>query len=227
MWTYEPLQDVAVTAQVRAPHGAGLVEMRVRSFQPLAPAALQHPATPAADAPSIRVHRVTRGRIPRPSAPAAVRFRDVGAEVERGEIDEHLIAVIPLVGDDFLNHHGVIVRRRGDRFQILGRCGDRVRDRGGVALIGALHGHADDRAGLQIHRVLRLVREVCATVLHLRDARIRIVGMSPLRVSTFLGTLPIEPREVRARRCLDARCLRQARQEVLIRFPRVTPHDAP
>src|SRR4051794_7219695 len=37
----EPLQDVRVAAQVRAPHRPGLVEMRVRTFQSLTALALQ------------------------------------------------------------------------------------------------------------------------------------------------------------------------------------------
>ena len=38
---------------------------------------------------------------------AAIRFRDVGPQVERRQIHQHLITVVPLVGDDLVDHRGL------------------------------------------------------------------------------------------------------------------------
>lgn len=51
--------------------------------------------------------------------------------------------------------------------------------------------------------------------------------MAPILIAALLRARPIEPRQIRPRRRLDARGLRQPRQKLLIRFPRVAPHDAP
>ena len=74
--------------------------------------------------------------------------------------------------------------------------------------------------------MLGLVRQVRPPILHLRDLRVGIVRMGPVVVRALLLPLPIEPRQIRARRRLDARGLRQLRQEVLIALARVAPHDA-
>ncbi len=74
--------------------------------------------------------------------------------------------------------------------------------------------------------MLGLVRQVRAPVFHLRDPRVGIVRMGPIVVRALLLPLPVDARQVRAGRRLDARRLRQLRQEVLIAFPGVPPHDA-
>ena len=51
--------------------------------------------------------------------------------------------------------------------------------------------------------------------------------MPPVCIAAFLRAFPIEPRQVGARRRLDAGGLRQPRQKLLIGFARVAPHDAP
>lgn len=112
-------------------------------------------------------------------------------------------------------------------FEFFGRLGQRLLDRRRVALIGALHGHADDRARLHVDGVLGLVGQVRAPVLHLRDARARVVRVLPITIAPFLGPLPIELGEVRARRRLDARRLRQPGEEVVIGLAGIPPHDAP
>ncbi len=214
MWTKRPLQDVRVPAEMGAPHATGLIEMSIRSFQSLTASPLQRHPSPAADAPPVRVDRVACRCLLLPPAAAPIRFGDVGAQVERGQIDEQLIAVVPLVRHHLVDHCGLPVRRGRHGFEFLGRRRDRVGDRGRIALIGALHRDAHDRAGGQVDRVLSLVREMYAPVLHLRDARVRIVRMSPVRVPAFLGALPIEAGQVRARRRLDPRGLREACQKV-------------
>ena len=87
----EALQDVRVASQMRAPHATGLIEMGMGSFQSLAASPLQRHPSPAADTPPVRVDRGAR-RLLRPPAMAAIRFGDVGPQVKRGQIDEHLLA---------------------------------------------------------------------------------------------------------------------------------------
>jgi hypothetical protein len=55
----------------------------------------------------------------------------------------------------------------------------------GVAVVRVLHGHADDRARLEIGRMLRIVSQVHASILHLTDLRGRIVRMRSIVVRTF------------------------------------------
>ena len=50
--------------------------------------------------------------------------------------------------------------------------------------------------------------------------------MRPVVVRALLLPLPVEPRQILARRRLDARGLRQRRQKILIAFARVPPDDA-
>src|SRR5579871_3913240 len=48
------------------------------------------------------------------------------------------------------------------------------------------------RPGLHIHRVLGLVSQMRATILHLGDARVRIVRMRPVFIGSLLGPLAIQ-----------------------------------
>ena len=66
-----------------------------------------------------------------------------------------------------------------------------------------------------------------AAVLHLCDFRIRVVRVSPLLVRRLLLPLPVKPRQVLRRRCLNAGSLRQAGQERRVVFTRVTSNDTP
>ena len=106
-----------------------------------------------------------------------------------------------------LGHHG---------FDLLGRGDQRLDARLCIAVVGVLHGDPDDRAGLQIDHMLGFVGQVGPPVLHLGDLRVGIVRIRPIVVRALLLPLPIEPRQIRARRRLDARGLRQLREEVLI-----------
>ena len=223
----EPFQDVRVAAQMDAPHATGFVEMRVRSFQPLAAAPLQRPPTHAADTPPVRVHRGARRRLLRPVPPPTIGLGNVSAQVERRQVQEYLITVVPLVGDDLVDDRGVFVRHGGHGFQLFGGRGHRLRDGRGVALVGTLHRDTHDRAGLQVDRVLGLVCEMGPPVFHFRDARVGVVWMPPLGVAAFLGAFAIEARQIRPRRRLDARGLREPRQKLLIRLAGVAAHDAP
>ena len=147
--------------------------------------------------------------------------------VEGRQIYQALIAVIALVGHHLVDHPGLVVGHRRGRFQVLSRRRQGLRDGRRVALVGALHRHADDGAGVQVDRVLGLVGQMRPAILHLRDAGLGVVRVPPLAVPALLRPLPIEPRQGRPRGRLDARGLRQLRQERLIRLPRIAPHDAP
>ena len=75
--------------------------------------------------------------------------------------------------------------------------------------------------------MLGFVGQMRPAIFHLRDLRIGIVRVRPVFVRGLLLALPIEPRQVLARRRLDARRLREPRQKLLIALPGVAPHDAP
>ena len=107
---------------------------------------LQGTPTRASNPSAVGVHRVARRRLRRPAAPAAVRLGNVGAEVEGRQIDEHPIAVVPLIGDHLVDDRGLAVGDGRHRFEILSRGGDRAGDRGRIALIGTLDGDTHNGA---------------------------------------------------------------------------------
>ena len=134
--------------------------------------------------------------------------------------------MIALVGNDLVGDRD---RRRGrlvDGDQLLDRFRQGLIDRRGVALVGALQRHRNDRAGLKIDGVLGLVRQMRAPVFHLRDAGIGIVRMCPVVIGALLLSLPIQTRQGRPRRRLDPRGLGQRRQKLVIALPGVAPYDA-
>src|ERR1019366_9206568 len=75
------------------------------------------------------------------------------------------------------------------------------------------------------HRVLGLVRQMRAPVLHLRNPRILVCRTLPLLVGRALLALAIQPRQVFTRRRRDARRLRQLAQKLLVTRARVPPHN--
>jgi hypothetical protein len=90
----------------------------------------------------------------------AIGFADVRANLQRLQIVNRLAALVALVGDDFLNHRDRAFGDLGNRFELLSGLRERFLNRGRVALVGALHRAADDRARLEINRVLGLVWQV-------------------------------------------------------------------
>ena len=98
----QSFEDVGVPAQMRPPHASGLVELGVGAFEAFATLALQGSAPCAADAAAIGVHRVSRRGRARPAPSAALGFGNVRAQIQRRQIHQDLVAVVPLVGDDFL-----------------------------------------------------------------------------------------------------------------------------
>lgn len=78
--------------EVRAPHRAGLVEMRKRSLDVLGAVASEPAATRPAQTPTIGVdERLCVGQVT-PAAAAPIGFGDVRAHAERVEIDEGAVA---------------------------------------------------------------------------------------------------------------------------------------
>ena len=96
----QPLQNVGVSAQVHASHAAGLVEMREGPLQALAAEPEQPQATRATNAPPIAIDRGLRLGLLLPVASPAIGLGDVTPDPHGFEVDERLIAVIPLVADD-------------------------------------------------------------------------------------------------------------------------------
>ena len=66
-----------------------------------------------------------------------------------------------------------------------------------------------------------------AAVLHLRDLRLRVVRILPLRVRQLLLALAVETDQLGPRRRLHARRLRQTPHELVVVLPTVKTHDAP
>ena len=171
----QSLQHVLVAAYVGAPLSTGLVQMRARTFQQF-PASAEEPfAARAADAPPIRIHRAPFSLLIRPGLAAAIGFTDVGANLQRLQIEHAGPAVVTLVRDELLNDGDLFLGDGCHGFELI--CGFRQRllHRARVPLIGILHRNADDRTGLEIDRMLGLVGQMRPAILHLRDLGVGIV----------------------------------------------------
>ena len=217
----QTLENVGVSTQVHAAHPARLVEMRVGAFEPLAALPQQPLPARATDPSAVGRHGLLGRRLALPVAPPAIRFRYVTAHAHLGELDQRLIAVVPLVGDDFGEPGG------RDHRQVVGGHREGLDQGGGVALVRVLHRDAHDGPGLQVHRVLGLVCEMRAAVLHLGDLGVRIMRVRPVVVRPFLLPLPIEPGQLGAGRRCDAGGLRQPGQPGVVGLAGLPPHDAP
>ena len=86
-------------------------------------------------------------------------------------------------------------------------------------------GDRHDRSGLHVYGVFGFVSQMRAPVFHLRDASVWILRVHPVLIRSLPGSLPIQLRQLLARRCLDVAFLRQPRQELLVTFSSVTPHN--
>ena len=118
----EALQDIAMSAQMRAPHPAGLVGMRKRSLDPLAAPAHQALAAGPPDAPTIRIDGRLGLRRLRPIAAAPIRLGDIRPDADGLQIHHDLITVIALVRDQRGERLGVV--HLGVRLLELVRRGD-------------------------------------------------------------------------------------------------------
>jgi hypothetical protein len=99
----QPLPDVGVPAQVHTPHAASLIEMSKWPFQALTAEPKQAQTAHATNAATIAIDRVAGPRVGFPVPSSSIGFGDVAADADGFEIDERLIAVIALVGDDFFD----------------------------------------------------------------------------------------------------------------------------
>ena len=75
--------------------------------------------------------------------------------------------------------------------------------------------------------MLGLVREMRPAVLHLGNLGVGIVRMGPVVIRAFLLPLPIDARQIGARRRPDAGGLGERRHKLLIAFAAVASDDAP
>src|SRR5690242_5065922 len=94
----QTFQDVLPASQMHSPHSSAFVEMFVPAFQLLAPLPQQEVPSPAADAPTIRIHRLLFDLLLCPALAAAVRLRTIGANISIGQGCDHCPAVRALVG---------------------------------------------------------------------------------------------------------------------------------
>ena len=145
----------------------------------------------------------------------------------RFELLKNRRAVVALIRDDFLQTSrmastGLLLNTRD-----LGLgLGEGLPQRGGVTLIRTLDGDGHDRTRGHIHRLLRLVGQMRAAILHLRDSGVWIRRTLPLLVRALLLPQPIQSCQGLPRWCPNPRRLRQAFQKLLIRLPGVPAHDA-
>ena len=222
-----------MAAHPHPPETSRLVLVSEGPLDQLPAASLESTTSVATNTPTIPIQRRLRSTLLRrsltrllvlPAASTTLRLRDVTANTKVVERHQRRIAVIPLVGNHLFDALGV----RLHRLHLLRRLRQRLRQRRRITFRRVLHRHRQDRSRLQIDPMLRLVGEMCPTVLHLRDLRVRVLWRHPL----FIRRLPALPRTVktrqlRPRRRRNARCLRQPTHERLVRFPRIPPLDAP
>src|SRR5262249_50666661 len=140
----QSFEYVLVPAHARSPEPTRFVEMRTRSLEQFAAFAEEPLAAVAADVPSIRIDRVPFGLLVGPRLWTAIGFADVSSNLQRLQIVYRGAAMIALVGDDLLDHHDGVGRDGGDCLELLGGFRQRLLNRRGVALVGALDGDAHD-----------------------------------------------------------------------------------
>ena len=104
----EALQDVGVAAQMGAPHPARVVEMRKRAFDPFAALAHQAAAASSPHPATIAIHRRPGLGILRPITSPPVRLGHVGPDTHGVQVDQGLIAVIPLLTDDLFQRLPIV-----------------------------------------------------------------------------------------------------------------------
>ena len=221
------LLDVLATAEVDSSHSAGLQAMSKGPFHQLASLAVEGSTSGALDPPTVPVDRLLLIFLAQPFAPSPLRFGDAAARPHALDGHERVVAVVPLVrhplsGRGFNRARTPLLQPR----QAQSRVKHRVVDRGGVARCAGIDRHRQDRAAVQVNRVLGLVSQVRAAVLHLRDLRVRIVGVVPIVVRALLRPLAVDSSQVGLRRRLDSRGLRKIHEEVLIALTRIATHQA-
>ena len=146
-----------MAAQMREPHPARVVEMRKRAFDPFAALAHQAAAAAAPHPATIARHRRLGLGSLRPITSPPVRLGHVGPDAHGVQVDQGLIAVIPLITDDLVQS-----LRTSTLACASSTCdGDGgLDDRRGVADISAVQCHRDNRTGLHVDGMLGFVRQM-------------------------------------------------------------------
>src|ERR1035437_5901260 len=219
-----------MSAQMRSPHSSRVVDMREASFQQFSPTPQQLFASLAPNASPVPIDRRLLPWFPPPLPTLSFRLRQIRPHSDLSEILHHRAAMIALVRHHLFQPvrvHPLISRWFLAHFlQLLRRLDERFLHRRRVSSISSLQRHRHHRSRLQIHRVLRLVRQVRPPIFHLRDPRILIVRVLPIFVRSLLLSLPVQPRQIFPRRRFDPRLLRQFRQKLRVALSAVPPHDA-
>ncbi len=131
-------------------------------------------------------HRAAGGVVAMPAQEAvALRRGDAGLPRAAVERLQRLAGMVALVGDQFGRRRRA--RRCLDRVEMPRGARQRARQGGGVAAIGGVHLGRDHRAGVEVDRVLRLVRQPRAAVLQPGDARGRIGRACPLGIGELVA----------------------------------------
>ena len=209
-----------MATQVGAAQSAGVIDMRKGALDVLAAAAHQPLPAAAAHPTSITIDRPLGLGRRRPAPPPAVGFREVGADADGLEREQRLIAVVALVADEIPWDRGL------RRLQLFARRQRRRQQARGVADVGPMQRHRDERPGFQIDGVLGLMGQVRPAVFHLRDLRIGVRRIHPFGVGGPLLAPAVEPGQRLARRRLEARGRGQPREELLVTLTGIPPHDA-
>ena len=117
-------------------------------------------------------------------------------------------------------------RRRVNAGKVLLGRRQRLGKRRRVALVGGVQLGRHHRAGVQIHRVLRLVGQMGRAVLHLGDLGLGVAPGNPVLVRELLAlALAVQTRQVLGRGRLDTALLGQALQHPPVTLARVPSHD--
>ena len=93
--------------------------MRARSLQQFSASPEQPFPAIATDATSIHIDRIPFRRLTDPRLTPAIRFAEVGANLERLQIVHHRAAVVALVSANFLNDRHPVVGDGGNGFELL------------------------------------------------------------------------------------------------------------
>jgi len=200
------LRDIHHPAEPGPTTAAGLACVREAAFGVLAALATQAASPRARDALAVRVHHVLLPlRLVHPGAPTALRLGNVRPHVlHLGEGLERVRLVVALVPD-----HLVHLARAAGRCQLLTRQLHRDRPGLGVRVIAPIDHRRHDQAAAQLHRVFRLVGQVCAPILHLRHPAVRIRRGHPLFVRGLLLARAVESPHLIIARILDPLGLHQ------------------
>src|SRR5947209_15316434 len=109
---------------------------------------------------------------------------------------------------------------------MLDGTGQRAWHGRGVTLVGGLQLGGNHRAGIEIHRMLRLVRQMRVAIFQLGDRGLWLSRALPVRVGQLLAfAIAVQPDQVLGGWRLDAALFGHARQHLAIAFAVIAPHD--